>query len=321
MKPMAPNSPALLRLVAFAAAVLLIFVIAVPIVLGASGSLPHTGRVLVSTGGDITLPAGEQADVVVVVNGTATIEGVVNTLVVVDGSAVLNGAATETVFAVRSPVTIGTGTVVRGDVMTFDSNVHFIGTGTIQGTTRDLALDMAGIGLVLGPALLLLFVGFALAAIAAGLFLAALAARQVRAAESLISHEPVQTLLVGLAGILLPILLLAVLFVTVVGAPLALGILFGLWPLAAFLGYLVAGIWIGDWILSRTSPTVVRERPYLAAVIGLFLLEVAAIWPFLPMIASLFGYGAVLLLAWRTFRPRKEATPAVARHEAMPAAG
>ena len=67
--------------------------------------------------------------------------------------------------------------------------------------------------------------------------------------------------------------------VTVIGAPLAFGIAFGLWPLAAFVGYLVAGIAIGDWIVGRLSPGVTRERPYLAAVVGLLVLEVVSILP------------------------------------------
>jgi hypothetical protein len=90
--------------------------------------------------------------------------------------------------------------------------------------------------------------------------------------------------------------------VTVIGAPLAFGIAFGLWPLAAFLGYLVAGIAIGDWIVGRLSPSVTRQRPYLAAVVGLVVLEVVGILPFVSAVATLFGYGAVLLLAWRTLR-------------------
>lgn len=61
------------------------------------GQLTHTGRVLVSVGGDITLPAGEQADVLVVVNGNAVVEGMVNTIVV-EGTATLRGAMTETLF-------------------------------------------------------------------------------------------------------------------------------------------------------------------------------------------------------------------------------
>jgi hypothetical protein len=90
-----------------------------------------------------------------------------------------------------------------------------------------------------------------------------------------------------------------------------------LWPLAAFLGYLVAGIWIGDWVLARTSPETIRERPYLAAVVGILILEVLGLLPFLPMIASLFGFGAVLLLAWRTLR--SGSIPAAATRQPAPA--
>jgi hypothetical protein len=100
----------------------------------------------------------------------------------------------------------------------------------------------------------------------------------------------------------LPIVLAVLLIVTIIGAPLGIGILLGLWPLTAFVGYLVAGAWIGDWILARMTPGVVHERPYAAIVIGLLVLQILAIVPFLSFVASLFGYGAVLLLAWRVFR-------------------
>jgi hypothetical protein len=305
------------RAFAIAASLLLVFLVFSPVVLAADPSLPHTGRVLVSTEGDITVPAGEHADVVVVVNGTATIAGEVNTVVVVDGAANLTGARTESVFAVRSPVTVGPGSVVLGDVMKVDSVVTQVGDGAIAGGVRDMAADIAGIGMFIGPALIMAYVGFALAAIAAGLLLAGLAARQVRAAEALISRQPFQTLAAGLAGVFLPIFLVAILFVTIVGAPLGIGILIGLWPLAAFIGYLVAGNWIGDWVLARMSPGSTRERPYLAAVLGLLILQVLGILPFLSFVASLFGYGAVLLLAWRTIRTGS--TPMSAIRQPSPA--
>jgi hypothetical protein len=305
------------RVFAIAASLLLVFLVFSPVVLAADPSLPHTGRILVSTDGDISVPASEHADVVVVVNGTATIAGEVNTIVVVDGAANLTGARTESVFAVRSPVTVGPGSVVLGNVMKVDSVVTQVGDGSITGGVRDIAADIAGIGMFIGPALILAYVGFALAAIAAGLLLAGLAARQVRAAEALISGQPVQTLVAGLAGVFLPIFLVAILFVTIVGAPLGIGILIGLWPLAAFLGYLVAGIWIGDWVLARMSPGTTRDRPYLAAVLGLLILQVLAILPFLSFIASLFGFGAVLLLAWRTIRTGS--TPMSAIRQPAPA--
>ena len=82
----------------------------------------------------------------------------------------------------------------------------------------------------------------------------------------------------------------------------------------------LSGIWIGDWVLTRTSPGTTRERPYLAAVIGLLILQVVGLLPILSMIASLFGYGAVLLLAWQTIRPGSQPMPQVRRTAPVPMA-
>lgn len=281
---------------------LLVLLLLVPAVAAADPTMVHTGRVLISTEGDITVPAGDRYDAVVVINGDLAIEGEVATVVVVDGNLTMTGAEAETVVAIRTPVTLGAGTVVRNDLYKLDSLVLRQGDATVQGEVRDIASQLAGVGFFLGPLFVLVFLGFAVATIAAALLVAALGARQVRAAEELITHRPVETFAAGLVGVIAPIFLLIGLFITVVGVPLGLGILFVAWPLVAFLGYIVAGIWIGDWVLHRLYPTTVRERPYLASVVGLVILAVMAIIPILPAIASLFGYGAVLLLAWRTFR-------------------
>lgn len=294
----------LLRVVLVAALALLLVV---PVATAAEPSIPDTGRVLVSTGGDVVLPAGERADVVVVVGGTATLSGDVDTVVAVDGRAVLSGATVETIVAVRSPVDIGAGSTVKGDVVRVDSVVTRSGDAVVGASVRGLAVDLAGIRFFLGPLVGLIFFGFALAAIAAGLLLAGLAGRQVRAAGELISQRPWQTLAVGVVGLFLPAIVATALFVTVVGAPLAIGLLFGLWPAVGFLGYLVTGIWMGDLLLARSGDRA-RERPYLAAVVGLVVLQVLAFVPVVPFVASLFGYGAVLLLAWRTLAGTRTGT-------------
>ena len=112
-------------------------------------------------------------------------------------------------------------------------------------------------------------------------------------------------LLAGIAGLLVVPALAVLLMISVLGAPLGLGILFGAWPLVAYLGYLVAGIWIGDWVLGRMQPGRVRERPFLASVVGLVLLQLVGLIPVVGLvsaIASLFGFGGVLLVGWRTLR-------------------
>jgi hypothetical protein len=302
------------RLFGVAAAVLIGLLLLVPVVLAAN-PLPHTGRVLVSKGGDITLPAGEHADAVIVVNGTATILGEANTVVAIDGAANLLGARAETVIAVRSPIEIGPDTVVQGDVMTLDSLVHQSGNAEVGGQVKDLASVLIGLGVVLAPALLLLWIGFGLAMVVAGLLLAGLASSQVRQAEALISQEPVRTLVTGIVGLFGFPIVAVVLIITLIGAPLGVGILLLAWPLVAFIGYLVAGIWIGDWVLRQTRPENARQRPYLAAIVGVLILEVLAIVPVLAIvvgIASLFGFGSVLLLSVRTLRSRSSSRPTMA---------
>jgi hypothetical protein len=307
------------RILAITGAMVFAMLLLAPVALAAD-PMPETGRVVISTQGDITIPAGEQADVVMVVNGTATIEGEVNTIVAVDGAVDLTGARTETIVAVRSPVTVGEGTVVLGDVVQLDSVVRQVGSGEVLGQVTDMRASLIGIGAVLAPALILLWIGFGLATIVAGLLLAGLAGRQVRAAEALISREPVLTFAVGILGLVVIPVVAVLLMITVIGAPLGVGILLGLWPLVAFVGYLVAGIWIGDWVLHRVEPATIRARPFLAAVIGILILQVLALVPVLgivAMIASLFGFGAVLLLAWRTLR--YGAAPQTTIHGAAPA--
>jgi hypothetical protein len=292
------------RIVTIAAAMLIVMLLLVPVAL-ASDAMPHSGRVLISTQGDITIPANEQADFVMVVTGTATIAGEVNSIVVVNGSANLTGARTETVVAINSPVNLVDGTVVLGDVLTFDSVVHQAGGAEVVGEVKDMKASFIALGAALAPAMILLWVGFGLAVIAAGLLLAGIAGRQVRAAETLISHEPVLTLATGIVGMVLIPLAAFLLIATLIGAALGIGILIALWPLVAFVGYLVAGIWIGDWILEQRRPAVSRERPYLAAVVGLLILQALSLFPVLGIVSalvSLFGFGAVVLLAWRTLR-------------------
>jgi hypothetical protein len=299
------------RLVGAAGAILIVFALLVPAVLAAD-PLPTTGRVIVSTEGDIALPAGEHADVVMVVNGTATIEGEVNTLVVVDGSATLLGARAETIVAVRSPIELGPDTIVLGDVMAFEASVHQTGNAEVVGGVTDLATAMVGLGVAIASALLLVWIGFGLAILVAGLLLAGLASRQVRAAGAVISEEPVIALVVGIVGLFAFPMVGVALIATLIGAPLGLALLLQVWPLVAFIGYLVAGIWVGDWVLRRTSPERIRERPYLASFVGLLILGLVGLVPVLGLIsaiASLFGFGAVMVLAFRTLRSRHVPQP------------
>lgn len=271
----------------------------------AADPLPHNGRVLISTQGDVTIPQGEHADVVIVVQGTAHIQGEVNALVVVDGSAVLSGARIESIVAVTSSIEVGDGTIVYGELQRLDSTVHQTGNTEIQGGITDLSTWFLETAAVLAPALILLWLGFGLSTIAAALLLAALAARQVRQAGRLISTDPVMTGLIGLLSIVAIPVTAVLLMITIIGAPLGFGVLFAVLPLLAYAGYLTAAIWTGDWILRRTAPGTERERPFLPAIVGVVVLGALGLVPVLGLVvtvASLLGFGALIRIGFRAIR-------------------
>lgn len=281
--------------------VLLLVAFAAPAVLAADPAA-HDGRVLASINGPIDLPGGQSADVVFVVDGAATIEGDVNTLIVINGDASLTGAHAGTVMVVNGTAALGAGTVVAGDVRTVNGTVEQAEGATVQGTTGGLEADAAALGVILVPAFILFFVGLGLVTLAVALAMAALAARQTRAAEVLISRQPLPTLLAAILGVVVLPLVGVLAMVTVVGAPIGLAFLLIVLPTAAYVGWIVAAIWVGDWILIQTRGAAEPDRPYLAAVIGVVVLGIASLLPPLSAIASLFGFGAVLLLAWKVLR-------------------
>jgi len=290
------------RIFAIVSAALLALLILVPVAAAADPWDLQDEHVVLSTGGDITFAEGQNADILVVVNGTATIEGDAGSVVVINGAANFVGSSTAGIVAIRSQVTLDPGSVVTDDIVTFDSVVTPAAGASLQGEVTDLSRDLGGAAVLIASALALMYVAFVISAIAAGLILAGVASKQVREAGALISHEPVTTVVAGLAGLVGIIAVGTIAIVTIVGMPLGLGILALVLPALLVAGYLVAGIWIGDMILARTSPDVVRERPYLAALIGVAILGVIGIVPLLGWIPILVGFGAVVLLMWRAVR-------------------
>lgn len=289
------------RIFAMLATVAIALGLAAPVALAAE-PIADTGQVLVAINRSVEISEGDRLDMLVVLGGDARISGDVGTIVVAGGTATLAGATTETVVVVNGTAELQAGTTVIGDVRTLDGTVTQAPGTSIGGSVRTLDADLAAIGVLLVPALILLMLGFGLAAVAAALLVAAFAARQVRSVGALMVEQPGHVLVAGIAGALVLPLLAILLIATMVGAPIGFALLFVLLPVLGILGWLVAAIWIGDWIIARTRGTIETGRPYLAAVVGVIVLSVAGVVPFVSAIATLFGFGALLLAAWRTFR-------------------
>jgi hypothetical protein len=312
------------RILGLLAAGLLLLGLA-PAVLAADGT-SDGDRILVSVNGSFELASGDVVDVVVVINGDAQIGGSARNVVVVNGDAVLSGAQVDNVVVVNGTATIGAGTVVSGDVGTVNGTATVDAGATVTGRVRDLGPELAALGVIVVPALLLFAIGAALVTVIVALFLAALAARQIRATEWLVTNETGPSLLFGLLGLFILPIIGVLALITVIGAPIGLVFLFFVLPTVVYFGWIVAAIWVGDWILGRMGSGKQAERPYLAAVIGVILLGALGIVPVVGALASfvagLFGFGTLLLLSWRTFRNEPVPTPAAppAPPTAQPAA-
>jgi len=290
------------RFLVMVATVAFLLGLGAPVALAAD-PVPNTGQVLVSVNRPVDIPAGEHLDALVVIGGDARISGDVASIVVVRGTATLSGATAQSLTVVNGSADLQAGTTVSGDVRTLDGTVTQAPGATVGGSMRTLDADLAALGLLLIPAFFLLLLGLGLAVVAAALLVAAFGARQVRSVESLIRRRPGHVLVAGLAGSVALPLLAILLIVSVLGAPIGLALLFILLPAVAFLAWIVAAIWIGDWIVARMRGHVEPDRPYLAAVLGVIALAIAGVLPFVTAIATLFGFGALLLAGWRVLRP------------------
>jgi hypothetical protein len=309
------------RILGIVSAMLLGLLILVPAV-AAAEPWDDVQHLIVSTGGDVTVPAGQHVDLLVVTDGTATIAGTADGVVVVGGSANFTGGQAVSVIAVDSAVSLDPSSTVSGDIRTFQSTVDQASGAEVGGQIIDGAgdIDWPALAAAATAFAFLAFLSLLIVGVVAGLTAAAVATRQVRSAGALIVREPLQTLAAAIVGLIGIILVSILAMITVIGIPVGLAILIVVLPAVAFAGWLVAAIWIGDEIVIRLTPQVTRERPYLAAVIGVLVLTAIGFVPFVGGIIGLFGFGAVVLYMWRSFRGRRASEPA-APTEVAPAAG
>jgi len=310
------------RLIAIAASAAVLALAIAPAAFAADPVHSNGRGAVVSVNGTVDVPAGQTIDAIVVVDGTAPIEGAADTIVVVHGSATLTGATVRQLVVVDGSAALGAGTIVTGNVATLSGTVTRNPAAIVQGRMTTLDASLAGLAVLMIPLIIVLTVGFAFAMIVAALLVAAFGSRQVRAAEVRISRQPGHVLVAGIVGsVVLPVLA-GLLVMTVVGAPIGLSMLFGVQPELALVGWLVAAIWVGDWLMEKSQGAREAGRPYRAAALGVIVLAIAGILPLVSGLATLFGFGALLMAAWDTLRPQP-AAPVTTGPEgwAMPAQG
>ena len=273
----------------------------------ASPALAQTGPEgddLVVLSGRVDVRAGERADVVVIVDGPAVIDGHVGgSVVAVNGDIRVSGTVEEAVVAVNGRATILAGARVGGDVVS--SKKPQVDPGaTVEGETRTVRFSFRALGTLFWLAW---WVALTVSLLILGLVLLKVVPVALGAAYAVAKNEPGPSLGWGLLTVVgLPVVSVLVM-ITIVGIPLGL---FGLLVLALLysVGYVVAALAAGRLVVKEPASR------YFAFVVGLFGLRLVGLIPFggglVTFLASAYGLGAVAIAGWRA--TRRDPVPVVA---------
>jgi hypothetical protein len=276
-------------------------------------------HLVVNTGGHLTLTADQSVDMLVIVSGSATIEGSPKSVVAVSSTVDFVGGQTTSVVAVNSTVTLDPASSVSGDVLRMNSSIN-APSGTIQGGVQDLTSGLGGALFITSIVSAILYIGFAIALIVSALALSQLAGRQVREAAASFQREPVNVLVAAIVGVFALFSAGIIAIATVLGVPLGLGILLIVIPALFVVGYIVVGIAIGDALVARMSPTG-GPRPALATFIGMLVVTLIGVVPFVGGLLAFAGFGAVSLRLYRAMRTSSRTTQSPVVRAPAPSAG
>jgi cytoskeletal protein CcmA (bactofilin family) len=280
------------------ASVFIVFALLLPATASADDGKEDNGLTLRITG-DVTIARDQTVGAVVVIDGTATIDGTVtNSLVVINGTAIINGTVQDDVTVISGTLDLRSGAHVEG-LHLFDSQLIRADGVIVSGAIE----QSDGIEVPAGflAALSIYFwVAMTLTLVVAGLAFAAIGGRQLNEASRLFTGEPTNTLIGAVSFWVIAPLLAVAAILTLVGIPLGLGMLVIVLPAAWFLGYIVAGAWLGKLILHRGDDT---GRPFAAVTLGIVLLQLSVIVPIVgglvALLAGVWGAGTLAYMAYR----------------------
>jgi cytoskeletal protein CcmA (bactofilin family) len=283
----------------FLASFLIVFALLLPATASADDGKEDRGLTLRVTG-DVTVAKGDTVGAVVVIDGTATIDGTVtDSLTVINGTAIVTGTVRSDLTVIAGTLDLRTGAQVQ-DVNLIDSDLvradGVIVTGAIE--SRDGFEIPSG---VLAALSIYFWIAMTLTVVVAGLAFAAIGSRQLNEATRVMTGEPSNSFIGGVfLWVVLPIVAVLAML-TLIGIPLGLGVLVVVLPTMWFLGLIVAGARLGTFILHRDDAAT--RRPLAATTLGLVLLQLSLIIPvvggLIVMLAGAWGAGALTFMAYR----------------------
>lgn len=271
--------------------------------------------VLMRTNGPVHVVAGDTAHTVVVISDNATIDGTVTEqLVVIGGDATVTGTVRGSVVVVNGTLTLAGTSVVDHDARIIHGTLVREAGATVNGTVHEQGWVVISAGFIA-----LFWIAITVVVVVAGLLFAAAGGKQLTGAAGLITGKPGETVLMALIiGVALPVAAVLA-FVSVVGIPLGIGILFFLTPAVWFLGYLTTGAALGGTMLrAKWMAGEEGKHPYLAVTLGVLTLQIVGFVPWIGGLAvftaGAVGAGALVYRVWQqlhgTRAPKAVAAPA-----------
>jgi hypothetical protein len=296
------------RLLGLATLASLVIVVLLATAALAQGSVdrPDSRDQVVLTG-RLTVAEGETVDTALLFHGTATIEGTATgTVVVFDGPTDISGTVRGDVFVFNGPVTVRSGAVIDGDLVTRETPTVESGA-TVRGEQQRVStrFNPTDIGLASRVAW---WIGYSISTLVLGLLLLLLAPA-LDPAIMRVAGERIGSAIGFGVGVFFLLPIVAVLFlVTVVAIPLGLFLLLAL-GLLYTIGYIAAAHALGRKLV---NPPASRFVAFLA---GWAILRVLGVIPFLGGImwtlASIFGLGLLWVAARRSPVPPMPERPAM----------
>jgi hypothetical protein len=267
--------------------------------------------VLIRINGPMSIGPNDAIDTVIGIDNDVTIAEqatVRDTLLVIDGTATVNGRVETNVVVISGTLNLGPTATVK-DVTLISSDLNRDPAATITGDLeeRDELINISfGWGAFVFS--FLFWLSVSIVVLVAGIIFAAIGARQLVAGAAAMTERAGASILIAfVVWVGLPILAI-LFFFTVIGIPLGVAIFVFVLPALWFLGYLVAGTRLGLAIVRPSDPVAARGRLILAAVVGLLILQIIGLIPFLGGVivffAGLFGSGALLYLVYRNLTGR-----------------
>lgn len=231
----------------------------------------------------------------------------VTSVVVIGGSATIEGRVTDAVVAIAGSIYLKPGAIVDGDVVAVGGTVHKEGDARVGGeqvslgipSLQNMKFGRLPLGLLGGNWFSFSFsVWRILAVIFLGWMTYWLFPRHSNEVMSAISADPAKSVLFGLLGYLALLPLTIILIITLLGIPLV-PLLWLAVAAGRFLGQVALGLLVGRYLAVRLNFQV---SDIYHTLLGLFALGAVVALPVVGGIASLFyglvGFGAVI---WTRF--------------------